>query len=579
MTRLFLSMFLLLTANLLLSTEVNTGDVQGVWTKEESPYYVNGNITIASGTSLIIKPGVDVVFRGQYTLSIKGTLKALGDMFDSIRFNSISKNSGWNGIVMNQPTNSSDTTMFAYVSFRNQMPSTICNNTIYAYGVKKLVVKHCCFTNNSPYDGVIYLKSTTARILNNQFLSNKISNGYGTIHLDGAYDVEIRNNEVAYNGDDAYTQYGGAIFIKNSSGCILSNYLHHNKATSGGAIAVSLSNSLTKVLLIENNDISHNTATGTSTGGGGLFLRKETSGSETKIIIRNNKIYNNSASQSFGGGIYCRENINMFLSGNLLYANSAFKQGGAIWLGFDCSGSLVNNTILNNTANVSGGGIFLQYLSFPAIVNTVLKGNTSSIGSHIYIENSNCQPNVSFSNIQGGQAAFGLASGVTFNGTYTNNIDADPLFTSNGNHPYSIQANSPCKNAGTPDTTGLKLPLADLAGFARVQDGRVDIGAYEYGTVLDIGSSAQKKSPVIVKSYPNPFNNRTQINFNLGDKSMVNLSVYNASGQKVKQLLRSVLSAGEHSIGFNADNLNTGVYFVRLKTADFSTETKVVLTK
>ncbi|MEA3444652.1 MAG: T9SS type A sorting domain-containing protein [Bacteroidota bacterium] len=44
---------------------------------------------------------------------------------------------------------------------------------------------------------------------------------------------------------------------------------------------------------------------------------------------------------------------------------------------------------------------------------------------------------------------------------------------------WSLYPESPCVNAGTPDTTGLALPTTDLGDGARIQNDTIDMGAYE----------------------------------------------------------------------------------------------------
>jgi hypothetical protein len=85
-------------------------------------------------------------------------------------------------------------------------------------------------------------------------------------------------------------------------------------------------------------------------------------------------------------------------------------------------------------------------------------------------------------------------------------------------------------------------------------------------------------------NYPNPFSNQTNIKFEITAKSMVVLDIYTLKGQKVKQLVNSEMSAGKHSIPWNARNENNskvepGVYICRVligNNAEFSRQIVVV---
>lgn len=72
----------LYSVNLLLS-----GDISGtLYTGNE--YYVDGDVTIPSGDTLIIQPGVTIEFRGYYYFQVSGLLLAQGTVSDSITFTS-----------------------------------------------------------------------------------------------------------------------------------------------------------------------------------------------------------------------------------------------------------------------------------------------------------------------------------------------------------------------------------------------------------------------------------------------------------------------------------------------------------
>ncbi len=82
------------------------------------------------------------------------------------------------------------------------------------------------------------------------------------------------------------------------------------------------------------------------------------------------------------------------------------------------------------------------------------------------------------------------------------------------------------------------------------------------------------------QNYPNPFNPSTRINFTLGKTSNVKLIIYDILGQKVATLINNqMLSAGAHTVQFDARNLASGVYFYRIESGDFSLVKKMMLLK
>jgi hypothetical protein len=74
----------------------------------------------------------------------------------------------------------------------------------------------------------------------------------------------------------------------------------------------------------------------------------------------------------------------------------------------------------------------------------------------------------------------------------------------------------------------------------------------------------------LAQNYPNPFNATTDISFNLAEAGNVNLSVYDITGRLVTTLVNGQMDAGEHIVSWNASNVSSGIYFLRLATADFS---------
>ena len=81
------------------------------------------------------------------------------------------------------------------------------------------------------------------------------------------------------------------------------------------------------------------------------------------------------------------------------------------------------------------------------------------------------------------------------------------------------------------------------------------------------------------QNYPNPFNPSTTIRFTLPRSGHVELKVFNALGQEVATLVNEEKVAGAYSVRWNAGNLASGVYFYRLKAAEYIDTRKLLLLK
>jgi hypothetical protein len=87
-----------------------------------------------------------------------------------------------------------------------------------------------------------------------------------------------------------------------------------------------------------------------------------------------------------------------------------------------------------------------------------------------------------------------------------------------------------------------------------------------------------------LKNYPNPFNPRTTIAFELNSKGKSKLEIYNLKGQKVRQLVNKNLDSGRHEFVWNGKNddnkqVASGVYFYSLTHEDRSIVKKMIVIK
>ena len=81
------------------------------------------------------------------------------------------------------------------------------------------------------------------------------------------------------------------------------------------------------------------------------------------------------------------------------------------------------------------------------------------------------------------------------------------------------------------------------------------------------------------QNYPNPFNPITHIRFNIPGTADAKLTVFNIMGEAVANLVDGVVSAGGHTVSWNAANMPTGVYFYRLESGNFTQTRKLLLVK
>ncbi len=83
---------------------------------------------------------------------------------------------------------------------------------------------------------------------------------------------------------------------------------------------------------------------------------------------------------------------------------------------------------------------------------------------------------------------------------------------------------------------------------------------------------------------PNPFNPSTKLRFDLTSAGDVDLSIFDISGRKIRNLVREYRAAGTHEVSWNGRNnsgvpVPSGVYFVRLLSGTFVGEQRLILLK
>jgi hypothetical protein len=407
----------------------------------------------------------------------------------------------------------------------------------------------------------IYKNSTPVLVKNNEISDNEIvsddwARGGGIAFWEPSAKVDIINNNIQDNVIQGMNNRGPGIWFRYPSGdvSVIDNLFQGNTGP------------------VDNVQ---------SAAGGGLCVLDATG----KVTIDRNRFIENQMYN--GGGLYIRRSLNSAITNNLFVGNYA-SRGAALCFYYpakkDSDGrysrnditTVINNTITQSTALEHGGGVYLSGLTYaPHFYNCIFWDNTASIGSDLCnLMNTDIPLNYSAINpdhVSGGWTGEG-------------NINEDPLFDLSGPHPYALMPNSPCIDTGTPDTTGLCLPVCDIIGCCRIWDGDgdsiavIDMGAYEFGAPLFVGipQSEIQNPKSEISAYPNPFHSSTTIEFELKAKTQATLQVYNHMGQLVAELLNESRAPGQHQLSWKPAHLPPGLYFFRLQAGNEVRTGKVI---
>jgi hypothetical protein len=94
-------------------------------------------------------------------------------------------------------------------------------------------------------------------------------------------------------------------------------------------------------------------------------------------------------------------------------------------------------------------------------------------------------------------------------------------------------------------------------------------------------------SPVsysLQQNYPNPFNPGTKIRYSVPEGGDVSLVIYNITGKRIMELVKSFQNAGNYEVLWNGKDeagapVSSGIYFYTLKAGNFNQTRKMILIK
>jgi hypothetical protein len=276
-------------------------------------------------------------------------------------------------------------------------------------------------------------------------------------------------------------------------------------------------------------------------------------------IIQNCRFINNTGFD--GSGIMCLDSSRATFSHCLIADNHADLRGGGISLQAFCNVTMTNCTISNNDAT-QGAGI-AAWESDYYIENCIIAGNDTGASVYAYGESN---LDIVYTDI------FGNAGGDWIDIIYDQygifgNISLNPEFASESTGDYHLTVDSPCIDAGNPESP--RDPDSTIA----------DLGAYYYDQQSAVIDNPNIPSTFwLGQNYPNPFNAGTSIEFQINSKSHVTLEIYDLSGRLIAAPADGFFEAGHYRMVWRPD-IPSGVYYYAFKCGAELAVKKMILLK
>ncbi len=112
-------------------------------------------------------------------------------------------------------------------------------------------------------------------------------------------------------------------------------------------------------------------------------------------------------------------------------------------------------------------------------------------------------------------------------------------------------------------------------------DGNIDADEFYSLTIVSVSTDKPHipEQSYLDPNYPNPFNPSTTIQFYLNRAGKTVLKIYDLLGSEVATLIDDELTAGKHSVIYDAENLASGVYLAKLTFGNFTSTRKIILLK
>ena len=222
-------------------------------------------------------------------------------------------------------------------------------------------------------------------------------------------------------------------------------------------------------------------------------------------------------------------------------------------------------------ADSNGDGV-VNVVDIVLLVNSILGGSALDHGAQTdeaIIEYSNKEIKITDGSVQG----------IEFTISHCEDFSIELNSTFNSDYAQ-INKISDTETKVVVVTEGAKID--NIAEITTSCDYTIDnvVVASQHGTEMPATTKQVVSKGYSVKpAYPNPFNPTTNINLTLDVAANISVQIYNVSGQLVDVIAEGLYSPSSYKWTWNAENLASGVYFVKTQVgSDIHTE-KIMLLK
>jgi len=550
------------------ATTIVNGQVSGHWTVAGHPYMVNGHITLSAVDTLVIDPGVEILFNPNTGFLVRGSLIAIGTEEDSILFRSGSSTVGdWSSLQIDGGA-AANTRLVNCIIMHAE-------NGIFLTNSNPIIV-NCRISNHAR--SCIRMEGARGEVLN----CNLLAAGGNGITIDDNSNTVVRrcfingcqDNGIAVGGGSTAIIDGATITGTSDHGIYLSSAgtcsLAYNRLFNCGLHGI--------YIYISNRAVLFRNIAYRCSGTYAVNIYRS-----TQVQVINNTIYDNNLT-GLGSIFSPTEIIDNIVAFN--GSDGIYVQGDAPTLNF-------NDVYANNRNNYSGISASQTDISEdPMLVNPGALDFHPSEGSPVINAGSNRyrDPDGTIADI--GAEFFNLNDAPVITRFWPEEAGVVDI---NSEIEFGVEAEDPNRNPIVYEwyRNGQLLSREAITTISFPNLGREDITVY-VDDRLYLGRTShtwdvtvpvrEQTNPnptefALDNPYPNPFNSECRFDLTLPAADWITLALYDLCGKEIRMIVSGEYPQGRLSFTLDGAGLPAGAYYLTARAGGKQIQRQIVIIK